>query len=112
AVALYDGRLWWAGRDRVFGSVSDAFDSLDDGVEGDSGPIVRNIGQGPVDTINWLLQLQQLVGGTQSQELVAKSSSLDEPLSPTASRLLPACTVGSSNGQRAVKIDNTAIFVQ
>lgn len=112
AVALYDGRLWWAGRDRVFGSVSDAFESFDDGVEGDSGPIVRNIGQGPVDTINWLLPLQQLVVGTQSQELVAKSSSLDEPLSPTAFRLLPASTLGSCNRQRAVKIDNTGVFVQ
>lgn len=112
AVALYDGRLWWAGRDRVFGSVSDAFESFDDGVEGDSGPIARSIGQGPVDTINWLLPLQQLVVGTQSQELVAKSSSLDEPLTPTAFRLLPASTLGSCNRQRAVRIDNTGIFVQ
>ncbi len=111
AVALYDGRLWWAGKDAIRGSVSDAFDSFDDNTEGDSGPIARSIGSGPVDTINWILPLSLLIVGTQGAELVAKSSSLDEPLTPTAFSLKAASTQGSSN-LPAKKIDASGIFVQ
>ncbi|MEN9903115.1 MAG: hypothetical protein RL651_1779, partial [Pseudomonadota bacterium] len=59
SAALYEGRMWWAGKDRVWGSVSDEYESFDDEVDGDSGPIIRTIGAGPVDTINWLLPLQR-----------------------------------------------------
>lgn len=111
AVALYDGRLWWAGKDAIRGSVSDAFDSFDDGVEGDSGPIARSIGSGPVDTINWILPLSLLIVGTQGAELVAKSSSLDEPLTPTAFSLKAASTQGSAD-MAAVKVDASGVYVQ
>lgn len=110
SVCLYDGRLWWAGGDHINGSVSDAYASFDDNVEGDSGPIKRSIGSGPVDTVNWLLPLALLVVGTQGSELVAKSSSLDEPLTPTAFSLKPASTLGSSD-VRAVKIDTGGVYV-
>jgi hypothetical protein len=111
AVALYDGRLWWAGKDAIRGSVSDAFASFDDEVEGDSGPIARSIGSGPVDTINWILPLSLLIVGTEGAELVAKSSSLDEPLTPTAFSLKAASTQGSSDVP-AVRIDTSGVFVQ
>jgi hypothetical protein len=111
AVAMHDGRLWWAGKDKIWGSVSDAFDSFDDETEGDSGPISRSIGSGPVDTINWLLSLPSLLVGTQGAELVAKASSLDEPLTPTAFSLKPASTLGSA-ALRAVKVDTGGIYVQ
>jgi hypothetical protein len=111
AVALYDGRLWWAGKDAIRGSVSDAFDSFDDNTEGDSGPISRSIGSGPVDTINWILPLSLLIVGTEGAELVAKSSSLDEPLTPTAFSLKAASTQGSHD-MRAVKVDASGIYVQ
>jgi hypothetical protein len=42
SVAFYEGRLWWAGKDRVWGSVSDGFDNFDDTTVGDSGPISRS----------------------------------------------------------------------
>lgn len=109
-VALFDGRLWWAGKDAENGSVSDAFDSFYDGTEGDSGPIKRSIGSGPVDKVNWLLPLSHLITGTQGAELVAKSSSLDEPLTPTAFSLKEASTLGSSN-MPAVKIDAGGVYV-
>jgi hypothetical protein len=111
AVALHDGRLWWAGKDKIAGSVSDAFDSFDDNVEGDSGPITRSIGSGPVDTINWILPLSSLLVGTQGAELVAKASSLDEPLTPTAFSLKPASSLGSA-ALRAVKVDTGGVYVQ
>lgn len=112
ALALFDGRLWFAGRDNIWGSVSDAFSNFDDRVEGDSGPISRNLGSGPVDNVHWLLGLSQLVIGTAGGELVAKSSSFDEPLTPTQFRLVPASSHGSCRRQPAVKVDTTGVFVQ
>lgn len=111
AVVLYDGRLWWAGQDKIDGSVSDAFDSFADSVIGDSGPIKRSIGSGPVDTINWLLPLGSLLVGTQGSELVAKASSLDEPLTPTAFSLKPVSTLGSAD-MPALRVDTTGVYVQ
>lgn len=110
AVALHDGRLVWAGSDRIDLSVSDAFDSFADTVEGDSGPIKRSLGSGPVDTINWLLALAHLIVGTEGAEMVAKSSSLDEPLTPTQFSLKPASTLGSA-AMPAVKIDASGVYV-
>jgi hypothetical protein len=48
--------------------------------------------------------------GTQGAELVAKSSSLDEPLTPTAFSLKEASTLGSTN-MPAVKIDTGGVYV-
>jgi len=111
SVAFHDGRLWWAGKDLIAGSVSDDFTSFDDTVEGDSGPITRSIGSGPVDRINWLLPLTCLIVGAQSAELTAKASSLDEPLTPTAFSMKSSSTLGSAS-TRAVKIDGGGVFVQ
>lgn len=110
SVILHDGRLWWAGKDKITGSVSDAFDSFDDTVEGDSGPILRSIGSGPVDSINWMLSLTSLIVGGQGKERVAKASSLDEPLTPTAFSLKPSSTLGSAS-LAAVQLDTSGIFV-
>lgn len=96
AVTLYESRLWWASRDQLYGSIVDAYEDFDDEFEGDSGPISRTIGEGPVETINWLLPLSRLMVGTLSNSasiaaikiegnhvLSGRSSSFDEPLTPT-----------------------------
>ena len=110
ATVLHDGRLWWAGNDRIAGSVSDSFDNFDDATEGDSGPIVRSIGAGPVDTINWLVSVASLLVGGQAREFVAKASSLEEPLTPTAFALKTTGTLGSAP-MRAVQLDASAVYV-
>jgi hypothetical protein len=111
SVVLYEGRLWWAGKDNIYGSVSDAFESYDDTIEGDSGPIIRSLGSGPVDTINWLLALQRLVAGAETSEKVIRSNSLDEPLSPTVFNIKSPSTKGSS-AVAAVKVDASGLFVR
>lgn len=96
AVALHEGRLWWAGNDKIDGSVSDNYYSFDDETEGDSGPISRSIGEGPVENINWMVSLARLMVGIESYSsnvtpvrmeqnsvLSARSNSFDEPLTPT-----------------------------
>lgn len=110
AVKLQEGRLWWTGSNGIWGSVSDAYDSFDETVIGDAGTINRTIGSGPVDTINWMLGLQRLILGGQGAEITAKSSSLDEPLTPTAFSLKECSTQGSSQVD-PVKIDQSGLFV-
>lgn len=111
AVTLAEGRLWWAGKDKVNGSISDAFDGFDQHFEGDAGPIARSIGSGPVNTINWLLALQRLILGAQGTEFTCKSNSLDEPLTNTNFNIKPASTQGSAAVQ-GLKIDANGISVQ
>lgn len=110
AVKLHEGRLWWAGRGNIYGSVSDGYESFDSEVEGDSAPINRSIGFGPVDEIKWLLSLQRLIVGTDTREVVARSSSFDEPLTVTNFNLKAPSTQGSGDVE-AIKIDQTGIFV-
>lgn len=111
APALAEGRLWWAGGDKVNGTISDAFDSFDKTFEGDAGPIARSIGSGPVEIFNWILALQRIVLGGQGAEFSCRSSSLDEPLTPTNFNVKPASTQGSAPVQ-ALRIDSHGVFVQ
>jgi len=110
AVAIYESRLAWAGNDRVVLSVSDEYESFDDTVEGDSGPISRTIGEGPVDDINWLLPLQRLIVGAQGSERSCRSTSFDEPLTPDNFNMKPASTQGSA-AVGAVIVDSGGAFV-
>lgn len=111
AVRLHEGRLFFASGDHVWGSVSDAYNSFDYAATGDSAPIDRTIGYGPVDTINWMLSLNRLVIGREGSEITARSSSFDEPLTPTNFNLKDAATLGSAR-LAAVKVDTRGIFVQ
>lgn len=111
AVVLNEGRLWFAGKTKVWGSVSDAYESFDETVEGDSAPINRSIGSGPIDSVNWLISLNRMIIGTDGAEWSAKSSSLDEPLTVSNFNLKAPSTQGSTN-VAAVKIDSRGMFVQ
>lgn len=111
AVVLAQGRLWWAGKSRIYGSVSDGFESFDSDTEGDSGPINRSIGSGPVDNVNWLVRMKRLLIGTEGAEWTAQSSSLDEPLTPSNFALDDPSTQGSAE-VAPVKIDSRTLFVQ
>lgn len=111
APELFEGRLWWCGEDRVIGSVSDNYESFDDFVEGDSGPIQRSIGYGPVETLRWMKGAQRLYLGGQTAEHVIKSSSFDEPVTPTNFSLKQASNVGSCDTD-AIFVDSGIIFGQ
>ncbi len=111
AVEFFDGRLWWFGLDREWGSVSDDYYSFDTDVTGDSGPIIRSLGRGPVDIVNWALPLPRLIVGTPGAEISIRSSSLDEPLTPTNLSQKPCSTQGSA-GVKALVIDKKGVFVQ
>ncbi len=111
SVSFFEGRLVFAGKSRIWASVTDAYDSHDADVSGDSGPINRTITGGPIDTVEWLVPLNRLVVGTQSAEFQAKTSSLEEPLTPTNFSLRDVSTQGSASVS-AVKVDQRMMFVQ
>lgn len=110
AIRLHEGRLWWAGQNGIWGSISDGYYSMDANTIGDSGPINRTIGSGPVDTINSLVSLQRLVVMAQGSEISARSSALDVPLTPSDFALRPCSTQGSA-GIQTEKIDQQGIYV-
>lgn len=96
AVCLHESRMGMFGRDNIDLSISDQYEDFDDEFEGDAGPISRSIGEGPIETIPWALSLTKLIIGTLSSAaniealkiqgnspLSGRSSSLDEPLTPT-----------------------------
>jgi hypothetical protein len=111
SVALYEGRLWWAGNDRFWGSASDNYASYGVEAEGDSTAIDRTIGQGPIATINWLVSTQRLMAGADASIIQCKSNSFDEPLTPTNFNLKRFSTQGSYPVSAQV-IDNRVVFVQ
>lgn len=96
AVEIHEGRLWWAGQDKIWGSSSDAYLTFDDNIVGDAAPISRSIGRGPIRVIHWLMSMGRLLFGTSDNSanvasarmdgnnpLGARSNSFDEPLTPT-----------------------------
>lgn len=111
AGALDDGRLWWFGADKVWGSVSDAFASFDEETEGDSGPISRSIATGGVNNTQWGLSLQRLLVGTEGSVATIKSSSLDEPLTPTNFGIKDSSTTGAA-AVDPIKVDARGLFVE
>jgi hypothetical protein len=105
-----EGRLWWVGKDRVWGSISDAFHSFDDTFEGDAGPISRSIGSGPVDTIHWFMSAQRLLLGAEGAVWVPRSSSFDEPLAPLNFNLKNPIDEGAAP-VAALKVGKSAHYV-
>lgn len=110
AVRFHEGRLWFAGKNGIFGSVSDGFYSFDATVVGDSGPINRTIGSGPVDTINGILSLQRMLVLPQGAEYSARSSALDTPLTPT-DFVMKICSTQGSGAVDQVKADQQGFYV-
>jgi hypothetical protein len=95
AVELHEGRLSWAGNDRVWMSESDAYENFSDTTEGDAAAIDKQIGSGPIRVIHWLLSMGRMMIGTADNSanvaaakmdgnnpLSARSSNFDEPLTP------------------------------
>lgn len=110
AVALGEGRLWWFGQGRAFGSTPDGFSVFDPNIEGDAQPINRRLGDGAVNSTNWALPLQNLIAGTDGAEWSIRSTSFDEPITPSNYNVKARTTKGSSTAP-AVLADNSGYFI-
>lgn len=110
SVALHEGRLFWAGADFVWGSVSDDYPNFDIDAVGDSAPIIRSMGKGPIGNISWLLSMNHLMLGADTSVTAARSDSIDSPLTPTNFNLKDSVTNGAAPLQ-AKRIDERAVYV-
>jgi hypothetical protein len=110
SVEIFDGRLWWGGRDKIWGSISDDFDNFDEDFQGDAGPINRSIGYGPFSRVSWMLGLQRLVVGRDTAVASIRASNLDAPLTPTDFTIKDCSTKGAAN-LPALKVDTRAVYV-
>ena len=110
-VFLHEGRLTWPGRGNYIASVSDGYESFDDTLTGDSAPISRTLGSGPIDIITWGVSLLLGVFGAQAAEWSARSDALTSALTPTNINLKDFSTQGSAPVE-AIKVDRDAVFVQ
>ena len=106
AVEFHDGRLCWGDDIKFQASVSDAFDSFDDEIVGDSGPINRTV----TSAIRWLLSLQRLIAGTGTEEISIRSSAFDEPIAPTRYVARTFATRGAAR-VRPLRVDDAGIYV-
>lgn len=111
SVAIHEGRLWWAGGARIWGSVADNYYSFDLDMEGEAAPINRSIGKGPIQNTNFMMSLGRLVIGTDAGIITARSSSFDEPLTPSKFNLKYSNTQGTAD-IRCIPLDQKGIFVQ
>lgn len=112
APVMHDGRLTWVGSDQFAGSVSDGFNSFDEDVTGDAGPIIRSIALGGRNEARWGMSLNTLMIGCDSRIVGARASSLDEILTPDNFGLKSAGKIGTAPLQPAELADDRALFVQ
>jgi hypothetical protein len=111
AVGFFDGRLWWARRDKFWGSETDNFYAFNLETDGDSGSIQRSISAGGfTNQTQWVMGLQRLILGTNAAPMSVRSSSFDEPLTPTNITLKAAGTAGAARISPAV-VGSRGVFV-
>jgi hypothetical protein len=111
AIALSEGRLFWAGLSKIIGSISDAYLSFDDTVTGDSGLISRDLGSGATNQCYWMASLYRLFIGVDTSVKGIKTTSFEEPMTPTNFKVVEPTTQSCSNVKPA-KLDKKLIFVQ
>lgn len=110
-VALSEGRLCFGGIGKIICSISDAYESFDDEIEGDSGLISRDLGSGAINDVTWLVSLYRLFAGTDTAVKGVKTTSFEEPMTPTNLRIVEPSTQ-SCYPIPPAKLDKKAIFVQ
>jgi hypothetical protein len=110
-VALHEGRLWFAGGNRIWGSESDFYESFDKLLEGASASIAKTVGFGAAEKIHWLAPSARLVAGTAISEIDIRSSAFGEVLTGTNTNLKAGSDMGTAEVVPIV-LDNEILFVQ
>jgi hypothetical protein len=111
ATAMAEGRLWFAGKGKFYGSVSDSFFSFDTELEGDSAAIAKTIAAGPTETIHWLMPLSRLIIGMVDDEMSIRSNSFGVVLTPLNTNVKGGSSQGAAPIEPVVA-RNRGYFVQ
>jgi hypothetical protein len=110
ATELHEGRLWWSGADRWWGSSSNDYTNFDWDAIGEAALIDQSIGKGPIANINWMLSLDHLLAGADTSIIAALSDAINSPLTPTNFNLKQSVTNGAFPIQ-AYRVDQRAIYI-
>lgn len=110
-VRFFEGRLWWFRGDKRWASVSDDYSNFGSSVEGDAATINRTFGSGPVDRINFALDLTRLIIGREMSIDPVRSSSFEEPLTPTNNTAKSCATKGAA-ALPALKVGGRGVYVE
>lgn len=111
AVCFHGGRLWWGGSDNnpktIWGSVVNDFENHTvSSVDTDA--VSRDISEGDVSGIQWMLSYSGLVCGTSSGEYLITAQDRNNPITPNDIRTEYQSSYGSNNIQPVMM--NDAIF--
>lgn len=118
AVTFYEQRLWWGGNTNqpqtVWASRSNDFENMapsdPNGTVTDSHAIQFTMGANQVNVIRWLHPGQVLQIGTVGGMWIVRSSTLDDPLTPTNVQTRRQRSVGSANIQ-PVEAGDATLFI-
>ena len=110
SVALHEGRLWWSGADKWWGSVSDDYSNFDYDATGAAAPIDQAIGKGPIANINWMVSIDHLLAGADTSIITAMSDAIESPLTPTNFTLRRSVTNGAFPIQAAA-VDQRVVYI-
>jgi len=112
AVKIDDGRLWWVGDDKEWGSISDAYESFDETLEGDAGPINRSIALGGRNKARWAAGVGTMLVGCDGQIIETTASALDEVITPTNLHNRSLGKVGAAKVAAVDCADDRTLFVE
>ncbi len=109
AGAIHDSRHNLVRDDLFWASASDDYESFLLGVD-DADSISKRVGTGDVNVAQWIEGSNRLLIGTRGAELEVKTTSFDEPTTPTNVNIRSSSARGSVNVQ-AVRADKRVVFV-
>jgi len=110
ATTLHQGRLWWSGADKFWGSISDDYTNFDYDATGDAAPLDTAVGQGPIANINWMVSIDHMLAGADTSILAAMSDAIESPLTPSNFILRRSVTNGAY-GLQAVAVDQRVVYL-
>lgn len=96
--------------DRFWKSVSDDYESFLIGVDA-ADAMARRFGTGEMNSARWIESAKRILVGTSGAELEVSSNALDEPITPTNSRLRGFDDNGSADTQSVKANGNRVLFV-
>lgn len=111
-VGFDDGRIVWTGSDLLDASVSDAYESFDETVVGDSGPLSRSVALGGRNETRWSLPMSTFLLGCDLRIANVLASSLGEILTPSNFGVKNVGNIGAAALEPAELADDRVVFVQ
>jgi hypothetical protein len=120
SVCFYENRLWFASStdnpQTIWGSNTDSYEDFSpsdtDGTVSDSHGVTYTIVSREVNDIKWLSPGSSLAIGTSNGIFLARSSSRDDPLTPTNIQIKREVSTGCAADISPVRVGNVVLFAE